>query len=242
MKGLNPTWRTFDGCQIIWWVGTCCVYLRLLCRISLWMYLSLCVDSVLMCMRGLLTGSEPATLQWGWCLSDSCLCPPGDVRPTLTVLGPSSEELQQGTASLTCLANKGFPSDWSLSWKVDGSSSSSSSGGGGWAASSSQGVLESDGRYSWSSTLRLPAEQWRTLGSVTCEASQGSQTPLAETLSRDQCPQSWPGTLLLVCPLMTSCFKWCWFFDLFHIIKIFVFESRRFPLILNQTSSRVWSY
>uniref|UniRef100_A0A3Q1CB89 Ig-like domain-containing protein n=1 Tax=Amphiprion ocellaris TaxID=80972 RepID=A0A3Q1CB89_AMPOC len=111
----------------------------------------------------------------------------GDVRPSLTVLPPSREELQQGKATLMCL---GFPSDWSLSWKVDGSSSSSSSSSSSWEESRSPGVLQEDGLYSWSSTLRLPADQWRKVGSVSCEATQGSQTPLSETLRRDQCSQS----------------------------------------------------
>nr|ACF49354.1 immunoglobulin M light chain [Channa argus] len=108
-----------------------------------------------------------------------------DVRPTLTVLPPSSEELGKDKVTLMCLANKGFPSDWTLSWKVDGSSSGSS-----WEETRSPGVLETDGRYSWSSTLRIPADQWRNAGSVTCEATQGSQTPVRQTLRGDQCPQS----------------------------------------------------
>ncbi|CAJ1069582.1 uncharacterized protein LOC115387950 [Xyrichtys novacula] len=106
-----------------------------------------------------------------------------DARPTLTVLPPSKEELKQGTATLMCLANKGFPSGWSLAWKVDGSSSSS------WEESRSPAVLEKDGKYTWSSTLRLPADQWDKVGSVTCEATQGSQTPVSQTLRKDQCPQ-----------------------------------------------------
>uniref|UniRef100_A0A3B3C2F5 Ig-like domain-containing protein n=1 Tax=Oryzias melastigma TaxID=30732 RepID=A0A3B3C2F5_ORYME len=101
--------------------------------------------------------------------------------PSLTVLLTSTKELQQGKATLMCVANKGFPSDWTLSWKVVGSSSSN------WEESRSPGVLQKDGLYSWSSTLRLSADQWEK---VTCEAKRGSQTAVSETLRRDQCSQS----------------------------------------------------
>uniref|UniRef100_A0A3Q2E351 Ig-like domain-containing protein n=1 Tax=Cyprinodon variegatus TaxID=28743 RepID=A0A3Q2E351_CYPVA len=108
----------------------------------------------------------------------------GNTRPTVTVLPPSSEDLQQGKATLVCLANKGFPSDWSLSWKLEGHINTFT-----WEEEKSQVVLQKDGLYSWSKTLRLPAHQWRKLGSVTCEATQGSQTAVTETLRRDQCSQ-----------------------------------------------------
>uniref|UniRef100_A0A3Q3KA37 Ig-like domain-containing protein n=1 Tax=Monopterus albus TaxID=43700 RepID=A0A3Q3KA37_MONAL len=100
-----------------------------------------------------------------------------DARPTLMVLAPSNLELQQGKATLMCLANKGFPSDWSLAW----------------TGLPDSGIRDSEDRplfcYSWSSTPRLPADQWRKVGSVTCEATQGSQTPVSETLRTDQCSQ-----------------------------------------------------
>uniref|UniRef100_A0A3B4UE26 Ig-like domain-containing protein n=1 Tax=Seriola dumerili TaxID=41447 RepID=A0A3B4UE26_SERDU len=107
----------------------------------------------------------------------------GVVRPTLTVLPPSIEELQKGSATVVCLAERvGFPSAWRLGWKVGGSSSSS-------GVSNSLEDLGRDGHYSWSSTLSLPADQWRKAGSVSCEAGLTGQSPVTQTLEPDRCSE-----------------------------------------------------
>uniref|UniRef100_A0A8C7KGH8 Ig-like domain-containing protein n=1 Tax=Oncorhynchus kisutch TaxID=8019 RepID=A0A8C7KGH8_ONCKI len=99
--------------------------------------------------------------------------------PTLTVLPPSSEEMSsKTTATLMCLANKGFPSDWTMSWKVDGTSKKQDT---------SPRVLEKDGLYSWSSTLTLTAQEWTKVLLVNCEAHQSSKPPVTKILRRADC-------------------------------------------------------
>ena len=102
------------------------------------------------------------------------------VRPTLTVLPPSRVEMEQGSATLVCLANGGFPSAWTLGWKVGGSSRSL-------GVSSSQEDLGRDGHYIWSNTLTLTADEWRKAGSVSCEASLSGHTSVTQTLDPGQC-------------------------------------------------------
>ncbi|KAK0132931.1 Immunoglobulin kappa light chain [Merluccius polli] len=98
----------------------------------------------------------------------------GVVQPRLSVLPPSRVELEQGSATLLCLASGGFPlrlDAWLEGWR---------------AAADSLGVLGKDGHYGWSSTLTLPADQWRKAGSVSCEASKSGQNACRSN------PESWP--------------------------------------------------
>uniref|UniRef100_A0A3Q2VK97 Ig-like domain-containing protein n=1 Tax=Haplochromis burtoni TaxID=8153 RepID=A0A3Q2VK97_HAPBU len=106
----------------------------------------------------------------------------GVVQPTLTILPPSKEEEKKSSATVVCLATGGFPSNWTLDWKMGGTRMSS-------GVSTSLEVLETNGHYSWSSTLSLSVDQWKKAGSVSCEASLSGQSPVTQTLNTDQCSE-----------------------------------------------------
>ncbi|XP_063073386.1 immunoglobulin kappa light chain-like [Engraulis encrasicolus] len=98
-----------------------------------------------------------------------------DTTPKLTVLPPL--DTSGSSATLVCLANGGFPSDWSLSWSVAGSSRS---------GETSLWGPQKDGLYSWSSTLTLPLQEWTQDVPVTCQATRGSQT-VTKILKKSDC-------------------------------------------------------
>ncbi|KAL1255337.1 hypothetical protein QQF64_013398 [Cirrhinus molitorella] len=101
-------------------------------------------------------------------------------RPTLTVLPPSRDELQQGKATVLCVASKGFPSDWKLSWKVDGSSRSS-------GVNLSLSQLKKNGLYSWSSTLSLTESEWSRATTISCDTTHQSHSAATKSLNTQQC-------------------------------------------------------
>ncbi|KAI4883611.1 hypothetical protein NFI96_000831 [Prochilodus magdalenae] len=98
--------------------------------------------------------------------------------PKLTVLPPSGKELvKEHSVTLMCIANKGFPSDWTLNWKIDGRSRTQEA---------SRGVLQHDGLYSWSSILTITQQEWERGVSVLCEATRRDQSAFTE-FRREQC-------------------------------------------------------
>uniref|UniRef100_A0A674B087 Immunoglobulin kappa constant n=1 Tax=Salmo trutta TaxID=8032 RepID=A0A674B087_SALTR len=85
------------------------------------------------------------------------------VRPTVSLLPPSSEQLSGGSATLACLLSGYSPQGAMVSWEVDG-------------AEVKEGILttteeEKGGRYSRSSTLTLSKASWEEGEVYTCRVT-----------------------------------------------------------------------
>uniref|UniRef100_A0A671V793 Ig-like domain-containing protein n=1 Tax=Sparus aurata TaxID=8175 RepID=A0A671V793_SPAAU len=100
------------------------------------------------------------------------------VRPSVSLLPPSSEQLSGGSATLACLLTGYSPQGAAVRWEVDGTEVT-------------EGVLSSSeeersGRYSSSSTLSLSRERWMEGELYTCKVlhHDHSQT---QSLHRSQC-------------------------------------------------------
>ncbi|KAM7376128.1 hypothetical protein PAMP_005875 [Pampus punctatissimus] len=100
------------------------------------------------------------------------------VRPSVSLLSPSSEQLSGDSATLACLLTGYSPQGAVVSWQVDGTEVT-------------EGVLssseeEKNGRYSSSSTLSLSRERWMKGELYSCKVlhHDHSQT---HSLNRSQC-------------------------------------------------------
>ncbi|XP_068435966.1 immunoglobulin lambda-1 light chain-like [Clinocottus analis] len=101
------------------------------------------------------------------------------VRPTVSLLAPSSEQLSGGSATLACLLSGYFPQGASVIWEVDG-------------AKVTEGVLsssevEQSGRCSSSSTLSLSRERWLQGELYSCKVLHQDHSE-TRSLSRSRCP------------------------------------------------------
>lgn len=83
------------------------------------------------------------------------------VRPSVSLLPPSSQQLSKGSATLACLLSGYSPQGATVTWEVDGQEVTE-----GVVSSSEE---EKSGRYSSSSTLSLSKERWMGGEAYTCK-------------------------------------------------------------------------
>ncbi|XP_052367734.1 immunoglobulin kappa light chain-like [Oncorhynchus keta] len=100
------------------------------------------------------------------------------VRPTVSLLPPSSEQLSGSSATLACLLSGYSPQGAMVSWEVDG-------------AEVKEGILttteeEKGGRYSRSSTLTLSKARWEEGEVYTCRVAH-DDTSDAAAFRKSQC-------------------------------------------------------
>lgn len=110
----------------------------------------------------------------------SLLSPPAGpmVRPSVSLLPPSSQQLSEGSATLACLLSGYSPQGATVTWEVDGEEVTE-----GVVSSSEE---EKSGRYSSSSTLSLSQERWMGGEKYTCKVLHHDHSQIKD-LFRSQC-------------------------------------------------------
>nr|ASP44423.1 anti-Marburg virus nucleoprotein antibody immunoglobulin gamma light chain [synthetic construct] len=103
------------------------------------------------------------------------------VAPSVLLFPPSKEELTTGTATIVCVANKFYPSDITVTWKVDGTTQQSG------IENSKTPQSPEDNTYSLSSTLSLTSAQYNSHSVYTCEVVQGSASLIVQSFNRGDC-------------------------------------------------------
>uniref|UniRef100_A0A5F9CHU5 Ig-like domain-containing protein n=1 Tax=Oryctolagus cuniculus TaxID=9986 RepID=A0A5F9CHU5_RABIT len=141
-----------------------------------------------------ISGVQPEDAETYYCLyyyhSDDIDTPPTGIQveikrdpvaPSVLLFPPSKEELTTGTATIVCVANKFYPSDITVTWKVDGTTQQSG------IENSKTPQSPEDNTYSLSSTLSLTSAQYNSHSVYTCEVVQGSASPIVQSFNRGDC-------------------------------------------------------
>nr|pir hypothetical protein - horn shark [Heterodontus francisci]CAA33376.1 variable region [Heterodontus francisci] len=104
-----------------------------------------------------------------------------DRKPSVLLLPPSSEEIDSGWATLSCLVSRFKPGFVRVLWRVDDKETDS-------GVTTGTVSTDSDQSYSLSSYLRVPATAWNKGSSYTCSVDHGSlSSPLLKTISSTAC-------------------------------------------------------
>ncbi|XP_041079675.1 immunoglobulin lambda-1 light chain-like [Polyodon spathula] len=101
--------------------------------------------------------------------------------PSLSLLGPSSDELQEKRATLVCLVQHFFPYALSVSWKVDGSVTAA-------GVKTGKPQQRADNSFDMSSYLILSESEWIKHKNFACEVThQTLSTPASKSFNKSDC-------------------------------------------------------
>ncbi|XP_020376430.1 immunoglobulin lambda-1 light chain-like [Rhincodon typus] len=104
-----------------------------------------------------------------------------DQKPSVLLLPPSPEQIDTGSATLSCLVSRFKLGFVQVRWSVDGKETDS-------GVTTSAVSPDSDQSYSLSSYLTVPATDWKKVSRYSCSVRHSSlNSPLLNTISSGDC-------------------------------------------------------